>query len=56
MVAVAVILVWCGPTAIRAWKDDRLDKRSHERKKQAMATAVAKKIKQREAERLNFDD
>jgi hypothetical protein len=55
IVAVAVIVVSCGRKAMQVWADDRLDRRAHERKKQAMATAVAEKIEERKAQRLDLD-
>lgn len=55
IVAVAFVLISCGRKGMQIWADDRLDKRSHERKKQAMAAAVAERIERREAERLDLD-
>jgi len=56
ILAVASIAIACGRKAMQVWPEDRLDKRSHELKKQAMAAEVAARIERRKAERLKLDD
>jgi hypothetical protein len=55
MVCVTVVAIFCVRPLAEVWKADRLNQRSHERRKLALASRIENEIEQRRKGRLDLD-